>query len=133
MTYEEKVQHLRRYRLMDDIFMRACFQHSPDCVERILRVILEKNLKVRTVEIQKTLSNLPNLRSIVMDIFAEDEEGKLYNIEMQTGLPGADPRRSRFYLSMVDVNALKAGEDFGRLPEAYSIFIVEGNPFGGKG
>ncbi|MCR5220822.1 MAG: Rpn family recombination-promoting nuclease/putative transposase [bacterium] len=116
--------------LMDDIFMRACFQHSSDCVERILRVILEKNLKVRTVELQKTLSNLPNLRSIVMDIFAEDSEGKLYNIEMQTGLPGASPRRPRFYLSMMDVNVLKAGEDFERLPEAYSIFIVEGDPFG---
>ena len=45
---------------------------------------------------------------------------------MQTGLPGADPRRPRFYLSMMDINALKAGEDFGRLPETCSIFIVEG-------
>ena len=126
---DELLRRNRGLRLLDDIFMQACFQSEPRCVERILRVILGVDLRARRVALQKTLKNLHG-RSIVMDVLAVDERGKLYNIEIQTGLPGANPRRPRYHLSMMDVNVKRPGKHFERLPEVFSIFIVAGDPFG---
>ena len=62
--------------LMHDVFMRACFQHSLLCVQVVLRVILQNDLRVTEVTAQKSLTNLRGRRSIVMDILAEDEDGR---------------------------------------------------------
>ena len=126
---EELLRRNRALRLLDDIFMQACFQSDPRCVERILRVILGMDLRARRVALQKSLKNLHG-RSVVMDVLAVDERGKLYNIEVQTGLPGANARRSRFHLSMMDANVKRPGRHCERLPDTFSIFIVAGDPFG---
>ena len=116
--------------LMHDVFMRACFQHSLLCVQVVLRVILRKDLRITKVTAQKSLTNLRGRRSIVMDILAEDEDGLLYNVEVQVDLKGANPRRPRYHLSAMDMSVKKPGKHFERLPEAFSIFLVAGDPFG---
>ena len=64
-------------------------------------------------------------RSIYLDIYAEDSKGIRYNIEIQQSNEGADPRRARFHMGMVDVHSLKSGQDFRELPECYVIFITQ--------
>ena len=71
-------------------------------------------------------------RSVRLDILAEDESGKIYNIEIQRADKGADPRRARYNLAMLDSHALKRKSDFADLPETYIIFITE-NDYLGRG
>ena len=45
---------------------------------------------------------------------------------------GADPHRPRYHLCVIDLSALGKGESFLELPDAYSIFLVPGDPFNPK-
>lgn len=61
-----------------------------------------------------------------LDVYVEDDTGALYNIEMQTtDAPqlGGLSKRARYYGSMLDVNALRKGGQYNKLPKTYIIFI----------
>lgn len=40
--HEEDLKRLREFRLMDDDFLTKCFEDSPESVELVLRIVLEK-------------------------------------------------------------------------------------------
>lgn len=42
-----------------------------------------------------------------MDIYVEDEEHTVYNLEMQSENTGNIPKRSRYYQSVIDLNLLE--------------------------
>ena len=63
-------------------------------------------------------------------MYADDEHGTVYNVEMQTADNKNLPKRSRYYQGQMDMAALKTGEDFARLPQSIVIFICTFDPFG---
>ena len=91
-----------------------------------LSIILNRNdLKVKNVKTQKLIKGLGKERALSLDIFAEDETGKGYNIEIQRADEGADKRRARFHSSIIDSISLKSGNKFSELCDNYVIFITE--------
>ena len=116
-------EEIAKMTLMNNDFMNLALEDNIPCVEEMLRVILEKqDLVVKTARTQKFFQGFK--RSVYLDVFAEDSNGVLYNIEIQQADEGADPRRARFHTGMIDVHNLKAGQDFKELPECYIIFIT---------
>lgn len=96
--HEEDLQRLRGFRLLDDDFMTIFFSDNLEDTETLLRNVMDmEGLKVKTVETQKPIRNLTR-RSLGLDIYAEDEENKKYDVEVQRSDIGADPRRARFPL-----------------------------------
>ncbi|MDO4988734.1 MAG: Rpn family recombination-promoting nuclease/putative transposase, partial [Synergistes sp.] len=69
-----------------------------------------------------------------LDIYAEDEDGTAYDIEMQAYTSASDvlARRSRAYLSRLDGmrEALPKGQDYDKLRKSYIIFVCTYDPFG---
>lgn len=138
VSVDEYRRQTRLMSLVNDIFMRACFQGQREegvsiapnllAVERILRVVLNRELTVLRVAAQSELVNLMG-RSVIMDILAEDAAKNLYNIEIQLDLRGADPKRPRYILSVIDSSVKNPGKHFEHLHETFSIFIVQGDPF----
>lgn len=115
---------LAGFRLLDDDFMTAAFQDNLECVDLVLQIILDKSqLKATKVTTQDTLKNLQG-RSVRLDIHAF-ADGQEFNIEIQRSGKGAAERRARYNSSLMDANALLAGEDYDKLPESYVIFITE--------
>ncbi len=110
--------------LFDDVFMTACLAGQNECVEYILKILLNKDLKVLKAEGQKELSNLHG-QTARLDIMAVDENGKQYNIEVQRDDRGAKPKRARRNGSMLDANVKNPGVFGENLPETYIIFITE--------
>lgn len=128
--HEEDLKRLANFRLMDDDFMTKCFEDSPECVELVLGIILDRDdLKVTDVHTQWFVKNLLK-RSVRLDILATDSSGKKYNIEIQREDKGAGTKRARYNSSMMDSNLLDTGEDFEELPETYVIFITEKDVLG---
>ncbi len=118
-------EQIRQLRLMDDRFMQACFQNNSECVELVLRIILEKpDLVVKSVTIQKSLTNLRG-HDIRLDVFAVDSENRPYDIEIQRNDAGAQPGRARYYSSMLDANLEETGKNYELLPESFVIFLTE--------
>lgn len=120
---------IARFCLMDDIFLNLIFQKI-QCTELLLRLILaRKDLKVQKVGTQRDVKNLWG-RSARLDILAEDEDGKYYNIEVQRKDEGADPRRARYYSALLDTHVTEPGEHFENIAETYVIFITENDVLG---
>ena len=121
---------IQALRLMDDDFMTVVFAGDNALTEFLLRILLSRDdLRVKKSMTQKEMHNLFG-RSVRLDILAEDESGKIYNIEIQRADKGADPRRARYNLAMLDSHALKRKSNFADLPETYIIFITENDYFG---
>ena len=121
---------IKELRLIDDIFFNVCFDNNPKDVEYILRIILDKPfLRVLEVSTQKEVENIYG-RSVRFDVFATDDKGKFYNIEVQRKDTGATPKRARYNSAMIDFRRLEKGAEFDDLTESYVIFITEHDVIG---
>ena len=121
----EYLAEIERFRLMDDDFMSKCLENAPECIELMLRIILgKKDLKVIKSQTEYPITSLQG-RGVRFDVFARDSKGREYDIEIQRADKGAEPKRARYNSALMDANALKSGEDIGKLRDSYVIFITE--------
>ncbi len=128
---QKYLEHLKRFRPIDDTFMRGMFQQNLPLVEFILQTILEKkDLHVISSQTQMDAKRVTGARSICLDVYAIDESGKIYNIEVQKDCNEASPKRIRYHSSVLDIENLDVAQDFDNLPETYVIFITEKDYFG---
>lgn len=121
-------EKIDRLCLFDDHFMTAVFNDIA-CSELLIRTVVDERLNIKSVIVQKELKNLHG-RSVVLDILAESEDGKIINIEVQRQKKGDMPKRLRYYSSVTDSNLLAEGDDYSRLPDTRLIMFCEVDPFG---
>ena len=128
--YQEMLQRIRGFRLLDDDFMTKCFEENSEATELVLRIVLNKpDIKVVKVQTQYSMKNIKG-RSLRLDIYATDSEDKKYNIEIQRADKGAGAKRARYNSSLIDSNILPAGFEVENLAETYVIFITENDVIG---
>lgn len=133
---DDLASHYEYYRtvikgltLMSDAFMRSVLK-DPACAEHVLQVILgKKNLRVVNVVVQQDNKNLQG-RSAVLDCVVQDEDGELFDVEVQQENEGASPKRARYHSGLLDMNTLNPGDDFDQLAESYVIFITRNDVLG---
>ena len=116
--------------LLDDNLMTLVFDRNIEATELLLNVILQRNdLKVLEVVGQREYKNpMSGGRSITIDIYAVDGNGKVYDVEVQHAPEGADPHRARFHSSMVDTKMLKAGQyHVNRVIEETGTYFGDGS------
>ena len=79
----ERMDAINKFTLMDDTFMTQVFSSDLECTEELLKIILKRDdLTVTKSVTQLTIGNLFG-RSVRLDIYANDSEGKQYDIEVQ--------------------------------------------------
>ena len=97
----------------------------------MLRIITgKKDLMITECETQRDMKRLAGARSICLDAYGTDSDGKKYDLEIQKAGDGADPHRARYHSSVLDVENLHSGQEFKELPDTYTIFITEKDFFG---
>ncbi len=124
---EEDLKILEGLSLLEDEFMTVVFDRNIEATELILNVIFGKDdLKVIEVVAQREYKNpVIGGRSIRLDIYAEDSDGKVYDIEVQNEDAGANVHRARFHSSMLDTKMLKEKQKFKEIHDSYVIFITK--------
>ena len=128
--YQEMLQRIRGFRLLDDDFMTKCFEENIEATELVLHIVLNKpDIKVVKVQTQYSMKNIKG-RSLRLDIYATDSENKKYNIEIQRADKGAGAKRARYNSSLIDSNILPAGFEVENLAETFVIFITENDVIG---
>lgn len=101
---------------------------SKNVLEIILGVKIEK---VVIIEKEKQVDSVPDGRSIRLDIYVQDGNNTVYNIEMQVKNNHDIPKRSRYYQGLLDTKSLPSGaKDYNLLKASYIIFICQFDPFG---
>ena len=125
-NYFIDIEHIVKHLcMMSNKFMNAMLENNIPATEKMLRVILKNDkIKVISVCVQNFIQNLFG-HSAQLDILAEDENGRRFNVEIQRADEGAPAKRARFYSSSLDTVFLRAGHDYEELPESYVIFITE--------
>lgn len=129
---KETLEAIEKLCLLDDNLMTLVFDRNIEATELLLNVILQRNdLKVLEVVGQREYKNpMSGGRSITIDIYAVDGDGKVYDVEVQRASSGADVHRARFHSSMIDTKMLKAKQDFKEIHDSYVIFITASDVMG---
>ena len=115
-----------------DRFLFSQAADDPDTMRDMLEIILGREVVLKLLpQTEKEQRTHPLNRYVRLDVWAMDEEERIYNTEVQRGDTGNLPKRSRFYQALIDSNLLKPGEvGFQRLNPVYIILICPFDLFG---
>lgn len=105
----------------------------PEAHEAVLQIIFgDDNLKLLTpAQTEKEIRTTPWLRSIRLDVYAIDQEKRIYNTEAQKAEKKDLVKRSRFYQSLIDSSLLEPGEiNFNQMNDTCIIMITPFDLFG---
>ena len=124
-NYDNPLQIIKAITLMNNRFMNKVLDGNIPATQTMLRIILKNDkIQVKKVGIQQWLQNLYG-HSTQLDILAEDEAGRQFNVEVQRNDEGTATKRARFYSSALDMHFLDSGKKYEALPESYVVFITE--------
>ena len=125
-----EIKPYEELELKDD-FMFGLIMHDPKYVKPFLEMLLK--IKIRKVvypQSQKSIDLSANAKAIRLDVYVEDDQNTVFNLEMQTSDNRNLPKRMRYYQGVIDLNILQKGQDYTKLKKSYVIFICTFDPFG---
>lgn len=100
------------------------------CLELLQSILPQLNLKsVKEVTAQRLIDAGLEEKSVRLDIMAEDNEGRLFDIEMQVVRQEYIGKRLRYYQSKMDTLTLKPGMRYDEIKDTYIIFLCPYDPF----
>lgn len=117
---------------LSNAFLFAAALEDPETCRLVLEIILGVKLPAVKVHAEHSVLVSSEVRSVRLDIYANDELEVNYNVEAQNQNEGNLPKRSRYHQAEMDVSSLKPGQDFNDLRPSYVIFICTFDPFGRK-
>lgn len=121
---EELLEKVKAFTLMSDVFITVVLHDKAACQHVIRTLTGKKDLMVKAVRSQYRLSRLVS-HDAILDILAEDEGKRLYNLEIQRQDTVDHSRRTRFYGAMIDSEYLEKGKGYEELPDVHIIYISE--------
>lgn len=121
--YEELTFH-------DDFMFCKVLETHPDLCRKLLELALGQKLgDLVSVNRQKPVEILPDRRGVRFDIYVEDGNNTVYDVEMQNANRDSIAKRTRYSQAMIDLNLLERGKRYKDLDGSYIIFICRFNLF----
>ena len=114
----------------DFLFCHILMENEDLCIELVEMITGRKVKSIIKPESQKAIRLTYDGKGVRFDVYFEDEENVVYDIEMQTSRKYNLGKRSRYYQGMIDLNILGMGKDYGNLKDSYIIFICTFDEFG---
>lgn len=115
-----------------DRFLFAETIEDPEAIELILEIILGKDVMLKHLpQAEKEQRRFLWGKQVKLDVWAEDTENILYDVEVQKRNTKDIPKRSRMYNSMIDSKLLLPGtRSYNELNDVYIIIITPFDLFG---
>ena len=110
--------------ISNDFLFGKVMQDAELCKE-LLQIIFP-GLKIGHIEypeLQKEINPDTDAKSIRLDVYVQDGNGTIYNIEMQIVNTYELPKRTRYYQGIIDLQLVDKGEHYKKLKHSYIIFI----------
>ncbi len=128
---KNKIKPLKDLRLLDR-FLFAELMEDEECSKEVLEIILGKDISLLSKEqTEKEIRTATWLKSIRLDVYSVDEEGNVYDTEMQQNWRDDLEKRSRYYQGQLDSSLLVPGEQsYNALNDTYIIMIMPFDLFG---
>ncbi len=132
ISQEEGRRFIENLTLSDDLGFAAAFDRNPSGTGFLVNTILSRDdIRIRDVRAQESVRGL-NEHSIILDIFASDEDGNLIDIETQNAIGYSAEqlaKRMIYYSALLSVKALRKGADYRSMRSTMVIFIINRNVF----
>lgn len=120
-----------RTKNLSDNYLFAKVMEDRDLCRRVLEEILQVPIRnIVFVNTEESVRILPESKGIRMDVYVNDENRTIYNVEMQTGDNNNLPKRARYYQDTIDLDLISAGQDYIELKKSFVIFICTFPLFG---
>jgi len=109
----------------DNFMFCKILEENEDLCKEMTELILGRKIGnlVKDPVTEKAIKLTPDGHGIRFDVYFEDDNKRIYDIEMQTSKKSELPKRSRYYQGMLDLNYLKSGKRYKDLPDSYIIFL----------
>ena len=120
--------------ITDDYMFKLVMKHERFCKRLIEKILKIKISHIEYLDDEKSLKFCYGGKGVRLDVYVEDDENTVYDIEMQVRDYGDKElsHRTRYYQSMIDVDALASGADYKDLKKSFIIFLCPFSMFGGK-
>ena len=134
MSEKKTMKQFEELEYRDD-FMFGKVMEDPDLCHDVLECLLERPIgKLKEVQTQKEYHYTSEGRSIRMDVYNEEENGSIYDAEMENLNHRSVeshmlPKRVRYYQSLIDSDHLSKNDTYRSLPESTVLFICTFDPF----
>ena len=118
---------IKSLRLFDDVFMKSCFKNHKECLELVVRIVLNKpNLEFVQFREQDALTNQYG-KSAILDFVVRDKDGTFYDVEIESAKKTTSgyQKRARLYSSLLDTFYLRKGDTYNQMSDSYVIFFCE--------
>lgn len=119
---------LQELTFKDGFLFAAAMMDQENC-----RLVLERILEmpIDRVEVSKEKSFIynPDHKGVRLDVYAKDENGTHFDVEMQVASEHL-LKRARYYHAQMDMDLIDTGASYERLFDGYVIFICDFDPLG---
>ena len=113
-----------------DEFVFCKVMRREEICKKVIELILGVKIKsIRTFDSQHAIELTANGKGVRLDVIVDDDEGTIYNIEMQTSPENEYGKRSRYYQGMIDLETMSRGCEYSELRKCYVIFLCLTDPF----
>ena len=130
MADNKRKKRYEELSLFDDFLFRKIMENNTDLCKELTEVIIGRKIgKIISMSEQKPVEITADGRGVRFDVYMEDDESTVYDIEMQTYEEKELPKRTRYYQGMIDLHTMERGARFGELKKSYIVFICMKNPF----
>ena len=123
------IKPLSEQTLMNN-YVFSMVMRVPKRIGPLLEYILGKKIRrISMVEPEKTMKEKFEAKGIRLDLYVEDADGVVYDVEVQTTDQKYLPKRMRYYSGMLDMTFFPAGADYDKMRKSYVIFICSFDPY----
>ena len=131
--------------IKNNFLFQETLRNKSLCKQLLERVLHIQIKTIRYMETEKTMKAQLSSKNTRLDVYVEDKDGNVADIEMQTtdtkSVINYDerdektiirelPLRTRYYQNIIGTNMLRKGMHYRELRKAYVIFICTFDPFG---
>ncbi|WP_455719111.1 Rpn family recombination-promoting nuclease/putative transposase [Agathobacter sp.] len=138
MTYNShkiktsETRSIKKYEdlTISDDFMFSIIMRQPEYCKPFLETVL--GIKIDHIEypkFQEVIDLDIKAKSIRLDVYVDDGENTVYNIEMQNVSKPDQPKRMRYYQDLIDLDLIEKGQDYNELKNNIVIFVCTFDPF----
>ena len=121
---ETKQTKWEELSISNDFLFGKVMQNPELCKELIQRILPDLKIdRVEYPELQKSIKQDMDAKSVRLDVYVKDEKEVVYDIEMQVSDTKELPKRSRYYQGMIDLQLIDKGQYYDELNRSYVIFI----------
>lgn len=114
----------RQYYDITNRFVFARIFSEPDNARPLLEAVMGVKIKeIRYIEAEHSIEPSLRGRGVRMDVFVDDADGTVYDVEMQNNDEGNLALRSRYLLSAFDRDRIEHGEPYANLKRTVVIFV----------